>query len=89
MILESGGKLTLCHVVGRKEEDLCHRSSDDLVALPASWLGKLQAFAGMWFLRVPVLADEGVGIILLIEIAEGMVDLAMLALVCTNYTVLA
>jgi hypothetical protein len=39
----------------------------------------------MRLLRVPVLADEWVGILFLIEVAEGVVDFAMLAFICTNY----
>jgi hypothetical protein len=59
--------------------------SDDLVAFPASGFGVRKALARMRLLRVPVLADEWVGILFLIEVAEGVIDFAMLAFICTNY----
>jgi hypothetical protein len=60
------------------------QSSDDFVALPASWFGEGQALARMRLLRVPVLAHERIGVLLLIEVAESVVDFAMLALICTD-----
>lgn len=59
------------------------------MALPASWLRVLKAFAGVRLLRVLVLAHERVGVLFLIEITKGVVDFAVLTLVCADYCVLA
>ncbi len=58
--------------------------SDDLVSFPASWLLECEIFARMWLRWVLVLAYIGVGIFFLVEIAESVVHLPMLALICTN-----
>jgi hypothetical protein len=65
------------------------QSSDNLMSLPASRFGMLEALGWMWDFRIPVLAHVGVGVVLLIEITKGVVDFAMLALVCTDYHMLA
>jgi hypothetical protein len=64
---------------------MCLGCSDDLVSFPACWLGKCKVLARMRLLRVLVLAHERVGVLILIEVAKGVVDLAVLALVCTDY----
>jgi hypothetical protein len=58
---------------------------DNLVALPASGLGEGEILGWTRLLRIAVLARIRVGILLLVEIAKGVVDLAMLALICTDY----
>jgi hypothetical protein len=65
------------------------QSSDDFVALPACRLGVDEALARMRLLRVPVFAHEGVGVLLLVEISKCVIDLAVLALVRTNFDLLA
>jgi hypothetical protein len=93
ILLKSGEKYTLCHEVGNtdKEEsrERCNLNSDNLVAFPASWLWVLKAFAGVRLLRVLVLAHERVGVLFLIEITKGMVDFAVLTLICANCCALA
>lgn len=54
------------------------------MAFPASWLRVLKAFTGVRLLRVLILAHERIGVLFLIEITKGMVDFAMLTLVCAN-----
>jgi hypothetical protein len=53
------------------------QSSDNLVAFPTGRLGVDEALAGMRLLRVPVLAHEGVGVLLLVEVAKSVVHFAM------------
>jgi len=55
------------------------------MALPTSGLRKLETLGWMRLLCVPVLAHEGVGVLLLIEVAKSVVDFAMFALIRTNY----
>lgn len=43
----------------------------------------------MWFLWVSVLGYEWVGVFLLVKIAEGMVHLSVLTLICTDCCTLA
>jgi hypothetical protein len=62
----------------RKDEG--SQSSDNLVAFPAGRLGVGEALARMRLLRIPVLAHEGVRVLLLVEVAEGVVDLTTLIL---------
>jgi hypothetical protein len=76
-------------VLNQRKKEGRSQSSNDLVAFPASWFGEIEAFTGMWLHRVPVLTHKGVGVLLLIEVAEGVVDFSMLALICTDYNVLA
>ena len=54
------------------------------MSLPARWLWVVKALGGMRLLRVLVFAHERVRVLLLIEVAEGVVNLSMLALVCTD-----
>jgi hypothetical protein len=65
------------------------RILDDLIPFPARRLGIVEALGWVWYFWVPVLAHKGVGVVLLIEITKGVVDLAMLAFVCTDYHMLA
>lgn len=67
------------------EEKRTQGNSNDLVSFPTGGFGMLQTFGRVWLVWVPVLADEGVGVVLLIEIAEGVVDFTMFTLVCANY----
>lgn len=77
-------KNTLCHAVEKKHT--AKNGLDDLVSLPASWLWVVKTLGRMRLLRVLVLAHERVGILLLIEVAEGVVNFSMLALVRTDYS---
>lgn len=58
--------------------------SNDLVALPAGRFLVGEIFARMRLLGVPVLADVGIRVLLLIQIAECVVDFSVLAFVCSN-----
>jgi hypothetical protein len=60
-------------------------NSNNLMTLPAGgfWVCEIPGRVGL--LWIPVLAHKGVGVFLLIEITECVVDFAMLALICTNY----
>jgi hypothetical protein len=64
------------------------QNSNDLVSFPAGRFRVVQTFGRVWLVRVPVDADEGVRVVLLIEIAEGVIDFAMLALIRANYRML-
>jgi hypothetical protein len=59
-------------------------SLNDLVALPTGRLVMNKVLPGMRLLGVPVLADVGIGVLLLVKVAKCMVDLAVFAFVCTN-----
>jgi hypothetical protein len=59
--------------------------SDDLVTLPASGLRESEVLGRTRLLGIAVLARIRVGIFFLVEIAKGVVDLAMLALIRTDY----
>jgi hypothetical protein len=86
MLLKSGKEKRCAMPLGTQ----AHSSSlDDLVSLPTCrfWKGKILAWVRLFWIFI--FAYEGVGILLLIEVAEGMVDFTMLALVCTNYCLLA
>ena len=69
--------------------NLCSQDLNNLMTLPAGRFGEGKILAWMRLLRVPVLAHEGVGVFVLIEIAESVVDFAMLAFVCPNLYILA
>lgn len=60
-------------------------SSDDLVSFPARRLLMREVFAWVWLRQVLVLACVGVGVFFLVEVAECMVHLPMLALICSNW----
>ena len=58
---------------------------DDLVSFPASWLLMRKVLCWVWFFRISILANVGVGILLLVEVTKGMVDFSMLAFVCADW----
>ena len=58
--------------------------SDDLVSFPASRFHVRKVLGWVWLLRVAVLAHVRVGVFVLIEVTEGVVYFAVLALVSTN-----
>jgi hypothetical protein len=56
----------------------------DLVSLPTGGLRMRKIFAWVRLRRVLVLACIWVGVFFLVEVAESVVHLPMLALICTN-----
>jgi hypothetical protein len=58
--------------------------SNDLVSFPASRLHVRQVLGRMRLLRVTILAHVRVRVLLLVEVTEGVVDLAMLTLICAD-----
>jgi hypothetical protein len=62
---------------------------NNFVAFPTSRLRKRKVLARMRLFRVPVLAHKRVGIFFLIEVAKGVIDFTVLALVCTDCCALA
>lgn len=63
--------------------------SNDVVTFPAGRLCVRKILGRMRLFWVAVFARVGVGVFVLIQVAKRVVDLSMLALVCTDYSKLA
>jgi hypothetical protein len=59
------------------------------VAFPASWLRVVETLARVRLLGVLIFADKRIRILLLVKIAESMIDFSMFALVSADYQELA
>jgi hypothetical protein len=57
---------------------------DDILALPPSGFHVSQILGGMRLLGILILAVVGIGVLLLVEVPKGVVDLSVLALVGAN-----
>jgi hypothetical protein len=69
-------------------QDTVQLKLDDLMTFPASGLWERETLGWTWPLRIPILARIGVGVLSLIKISKGVVDLAMLALIRSDCSVL-
>ena len=50
---------------------------DNLVSFPASWLLVCKVLGWVWLFRVSIFADIRVGVFLLVQVTESMVNFAM------------
>jgi hypothetical protein len=55
--------------------------SEDLISLPAGTLSMFNALPWMWLRWINVRAGEWIWVFLLVQIAQGVVDLSMLGLI--------
>ena len=63
--------------------------SDDVITLPAGGLLVQEALCGVWLFEVLVLGGVWVGVFLLVEVAKGVVHLAVLALIGTDWVLIS
>lgn len=68
-----------------KEDSLVDKGLNNFVTLPAGGFVVGEILGRVGLLGISVLAHVWIGVLLLVEVTEGVVDLSVLALICTDW----